>query len=155
MPTEMAHHRGKATILGLALAMPLLAACAYDDGYYGAYDDYYGPPADYGYGYVFYGYSYGYPCSWRYDCSDWGHRHRHRHHRHHGDDDDDDGKRHRGERGVGNRPAVDPDDHASDVPRRPRIVMPRDSETGGFARRDRRSSSPNPFWIPTGRESKR
>ena len=146
MPIEMAHHRGKTTILGLALAMPLLAACAYDDGYYG-------PPADYGYGqvYGYYGYGYGYPCGWPYDCDDWDDWHGH--HRHHGDDDDGDG--HHRDHDAGNRPPVDPNDHASDVPRRPRIVMPRHDETGGFARSDRGSSPPNQIWIPTGRDSRR
>ena len=67
------------------LALPLLASCAYDDGYYDPSPGYgygYG-----GYGYGGYGYNYGYygnPC-WPYGCDDWHHGRRH----HHGWGDDD------------------------------------------------------------------
>jgi hypothetical protein len=90
------------------LALPLLAGCAYDSGYYGpAYDNGYG----YGYGGYGYGYGYGYygnPC-WPYGCNGWGHR---RHH--HWDDDDGDNGTHHNHHynhgsGVGmNRPSGGP-----------------------------------------------
>lgn len=76
-------------LAGLAglLALPLLAGCAYDDGYYP-------PPSGYGYGYGSYGYGgygyYGNPC-WPYGCDDY-----HHHHHHWGDDDNDGHHSHRG-----------------------------------------------------------
>ena len=65
-------------------ALPLLASCAYDDGYYdpapGYGYDYGNGGYNYGYGgvhgYGGYGYNYGYgnPC-WPYGCDgDWHHR---------------------------------------------------------------------------------
>jgi hypothetical protein len=131
MSPEQARRPVKATVLGLALVLPLLAGCAYDDGYYGDgyYDDgYYGPPADYGYGYGYYGYGYGHPCGWRYDCDDWGHR---RHHHRHYDDDVDDGGQHHG----GGDDAHNP----------PPAVNP------GLDRQ----SSPAQIWLPNRRDSRR
>lgn len=146
MSPKQARRPAKATVVGLALALPLLAGCAYDDGYYG-------PPPDYGYGYGYgyYGYG-GYPCSWRYDCDGWGHR---RHHHRHDADDDDDGHHHGGDDGAGNPPPANPGGHASDTPRRPIFVDPPDGGPSGWPRMDRRSAPPNQIWIPQTRDSRR
>src|SRR5262245_60532978 len=90
-----------AQLAGLAglLALPLLAGCVYDDGYYGPSSSYgygyYGP--DYGYGGYGYGSGYGYygnPC-WPYGCGGYGHNH------HHGWGDDDDDNNHHHHHGSG------------------------------------------------------
>ncbi|HZF33014.1 MAG TPA: hypothetical protein VE914_04375 [Candidatus Angelobacter sp.] len=94
---------GKALISAFVgmLALPLLASCAYDDGYYDPAPVYGG-----GYGYGGYGYNHGYygdPC-WPYGCDDW----RHRHH-HHGSGDDDDGDNsHHHHHGGGDPPGGGP-----------------------------------------------
>jgi hypothetical protein len=144
MSPKEARRPAKATVVGLALALPLLAGCAYDDGYYG-------PPAHYGYGYGYYGYSYGHPCSWRYDCDGWGHR-RH-HHRHHADDDD--GNHHGGDDGAGNPPPTNPGGHASNTPRRPIFVNPPDAAERGSPRMGHRSPPPSQILIPKPRDSRR
>ena len=82
------------------LALPLLASCAYDDGYYDPSPGYgygYG-----GYGYGGYGYNYGYygnPC-WPYGCDDWHHGRRHHHGWGDDDGDGDNGHHHHGGGGM-------------------------------------------------------
>jgi hypothetical protein len=138
MSSDQTRRPVRATVLGLGLALPLLAGCAYDDGYYA-------PPADYGYGYGYgyYGYGYGYPCGWPYDCDRWHHR---RHHHHHDDDDD-------GHHGGNDPRPVKPGGHASNIP--PEIVRPRDVEPPRVPRADRRGSPPSQIWIPPHRDSRR
>jgi hypothetical protein len=133
MSSEQPRRPVKAAILSFAIALPVLAGCVYDDGYYGPPDDY-----GYGYGYGYYGYGYGYPCGWAYDCHRWR-----RHHHHHHDDDDDQG---------GNRPPVHAGGPGSNIP--PEIVKPRPVEPPRAPRVDRRGQPPNPIWIPQ-RDSRR
>src|SRR5262245_66000862 len=86
--------KARLAALGGLLALPLLAGCVYDDGYY---DSGYGYGDAYGSGYAYGGYGYGYPYGygyygspcWPYGCDDWHHR---RHH--HGGWDDGDGGGH-------------------------------------------------------------
>ena len=149
MSSEQARHAAKRAVFGFALAVPLLAGCAYDDGYYD--DGYYGRP-DYGYGYGYYGYGYGYPCGWPYDCDRWHHR---RHHHHHGDDDDD-GNQHGGDDGGSSPPPGNPGGHASNVIPRTEFLNPPDVESPGSPpRSDRRGTPPGQIWIPPQRDSRR
>jgi len=153
----------KVRLAGVAgmLALPLLAGCAYEGGYYGSSDNYgynYGDDYGYdgygygyGYGYGGYGYGgYGYPC-WPYGCDDFDHRHRRHHDR--DDDNDNDGHHHHGGDAGMNEPRFDPNRHAGNFPRQPQqrnLVEPR-----GPARGVQPPSSPVPFWIPPPRDSRR
>jgi hypothetical protein len=99
---------GKALISAVVgmLALPLLASCAYDDGYYDPAPVYGGGYGYGGYGYGGYGYNHGYygdPC-WPYGCDDWHHRHHH-----HGSGDDGDGDNsHHHHHGGGDPPGGGP-----------------------------------------------
>jgi hypothetical protein len=140
-----------ARLAGLAgmLALPLLAGCVYDDGYYSPPPNYgYGYGDNYGYGYGGgYGYGYGYygnPC-WPYGC-DGGYHH---HHHHGSDDDDNDDNNHHHHHGAGigmnDGPQFDPSkshgqphhmeqpNAGNEQPRQPGIV--------------RRTPS-SPYWVP-------
>lgn len=136
------------------LALPLLAGCAYDDGYYGPSSSYgYGYDNGYDYGYGGYGYSYGYygnPC-WPYGCSD--RRHRHHRHNHWDDDDNDDShQRHRGA-GMSDRPRFDPGVKSQDVPHfgvRPNA----DNDAPNQPKLRRRTPSSPYVWVPQQRDSK-
>lgn len=137
-----------ARLAGLAglLALPLLAGCAYDDGYYGPSSSYgygyYGP--DYGYGGYGYGYSYGYygnPC-WPYGCDDWRHDRHHRHGWGDGDGDGDNSHHHGNGDANGGRPPGGPTDHAGGSP---------DRQTQGGIR----ERSGDTIWILPQRDSKR
>jgi hypothetical protein len=144
------------------LGLPLLAGCAYEDGYYDPSPGY-GPGYGYDYGYGGYGYDYGYggygynyghygsPC-WPYGCDDWHHRHRH----HHDGDDDNDSHHHRhgGDDGM-NDPRFDPNRHAGNFPRQPQQPNPGSIEPRGPGRGAQSPSSPNPIWIPAPRDSRR
>ena len=146
-----------ARLAGLAglLALPLLAGCVYDDGYYGPSSSY-GYGYDYGpdYGYGGYGYGYGYygnPC-WPYGCG--GYRH-HRHH--HWDDDDDNDGGHQHHRGAGtglsHGQTVDP----SSSPRtKPHYVVPpsADNSAPNGPSPGRRAPSSPYVWIPQQKDSK-
>jgi hypothetical protein len=139
---------GKVRFSALAgmFALPLLASCAYDDGYYD-------PSPGYGYGYGGYGggyggYGYGNPC-WPYGCGgDWHHR-RH-HHQGSGDDDGDnndgDNNHHHHHRGSGDmsggRPPGAPGPQANDGPSPGKRPDP-----------GRAPSSPY-IWIPPTKDSK-
>jgi hypothetical protein len=149
---------GKARISALAgmFALPLLASCAYDDGYYdpspGYGYDYGNGGYNYGYGGVYghggYGYNYGYgsPC-WPYGCGgDW--HHRHHHHQGSGDDGDnhDDGNNHHHHHGSGDmsggRPPTGPGRQANDAP------------DAGKRPDPRRSPSSPYIWVPQPKDSK-
>jgi hypothetical protein len=143
-----------ARLAGLAgmLALPLLAGCVYDDGYYNQPPNYgYDYGNNYGYGYGGgYGYGYGYygnPC-WPYGCDDGYH-----HHHHHGDDNDngdDNNHHHHHGAGVGmnDGPQFDPGakshgqshhmeqpNASNEQPRQPAII---------------RRGPTTPYWIPQG-----
>jgi hypothetical protein len=137
--------RARLAILGGLLALPLLAACAYDGGYYDPYA--YGA-----YGYGGYGRGYGYygnPC-WPYGCGD---RHHHRRHHHRGWGDGDDDNHHSGGGGApgggtpgGGTPDAgtpsEPSHYVNDLRNRsPKMPMAR-------------SQSGTPVWIPQQRDSK-
>jgi hypothetical protein len=142
---------GKARFSALTglLALPFLASCAYNDGYYdpspGYGYDYGNGGYNYGYGGV-YGYGgYGNPC-WPYGCGgDWHHR-RH-HHQGWGDDNDDgdnNGNNHHHHRGSGDmsggRPPNGPGPQANDAP-------------NPGKRPDPSRASPY-IWIPPTKDSK-
>ena len=145
---------GLAGILGL----PLLAGCAYQDGYYDpspgyGYDYGYGGYGYGGYGYGGYGYGgygYGSPC-WPYGCNDW-----HRHHRHHhwdGDDDNDDSHQHRrgAGMGMGGSSRFDPGKPQG----QPHYVVP--PSANNDAPKQPRSGRPSttPYvWVPQQKDSK-
>lgn len=147
-----------ARLAGLAgmLALPLLAGCAYDNGYYEpsySYGSDYGP--DYGYG--GFGYSYGYygnPC-WPYGCGDW----RHRHHDHDDDDHDHDNDHDNGHQqhgsgvGMNHGPRFDPDRPQN----KPHFVVPPSANNRGpgQASPERRQQPASPFiWLPQQKDSK-
>jgi len=138
-----------ARLAGLAgmLALPLLAGCVYDDGYYSPPPSYgYDYGDDYGYGgYGSYGYGYGYgyghygnPC-WPYGCDGWGHR---RHHHHDNDDDNDNSHHHHHGGGIGmnDGPQFDPGkphNHGGQA-------------NGGTQPRVWKQAPASPYWIPPG-----
>jgi len=148
-----------ARLAGLAgmLALPLLASCAYDDGYYGPS---YGYGYDYGpdYGYGGYGYSYGYygnPC-WPYGCGDWQHHHRRHHWDGDGDDHDhdhDNGHQHQHGGGVGTNdgPRFDPRSQ-----NKPHYVIPpsANNDRPGRSNPVRRQPSSPYVWVPPQKDSK-
>jgi hypothetical protein len=152
-----------ARLAGLAglLALPLLAGCVYDDGYYGPSSSYgygyYGP--DYGYGGYGYGSGYGYygnPC-WPYGCGGY------RHHRHHGwgDDDDNNHHHHHGSGsgagaggGTGGGPPTNP---GPPPPRQPYVVrvQPDDDRVSPNQPSPGRRAPSSPYvWVPQQKDSK-